>query len=54
MEKQNKVGANDLGWRFHLYHLSWIAVVVSLFFIFDWWIAFIIFGIIGVYFFRNF
>jgi hypothetical protein len=50
MEKQNKVGADDLGWKFHLYHLTWVIGLTSLFFIFNWWIAFLIIGMISVYF----
>lgn len=50
MEKQKQVGADDLGWKFHLYHFIWVSSIISLFFIFDWWIAFLIIGIIGAYF----
>jgi hypothetical protein len=50
MEKQKQVGADDLGWRFHLYHFSWVIGLILLFFIFDWWIAFLILGSLSVYF----
>ena len=50
MEKRNKVGADDLGWKFHLYHSIWTILIISLFFIFEWWMAILIFGIISVYF----
>ncbi len=54
MEKQKQVGADDLGWKFHLYHASWAVAIIALFVFLDWWLAFIIFGILGAYFFRNF
>lgn len=54
MEKQNKVGADDLGWKFHLYHASWVIFVISIFVFFDFWLAFIILAVVGFYCFREF
>lgn len=50
MAKQNKVGANNLGWLFHLYHAVWVIGIVSAFVFLDLWLASIIIAIIGFYF----
>lgn len=54
MAKRNKVGADDLGWKFHLYHFAWVTGIVALFVFLDWWLALIILGIISFFFFREF
>lgn len=51
MAKQNKVGADNLGWLFHIYHILWISGFIALFIFLDWWLALITVGVIGVYFF---
>lgn len=50
MAKQNKVGADDLGIKFHLYHIAWVTGIFSLFIFLDWWLALIIISLIGFYF----
>lgn len=50
MAKQNKAGA-DKEILFHLYHILWVIGLIALFAFLDWWIALIIIGILGVYFF---
>lgn len=50
MAKQNKVGADDLGWQFHAYHVAWVLFITVLFFVFDWWLALLIIGFLGFYF----
>jgi hypothetical protein len=54
MAKRKLVGADDLGWRFHLYHASWVVGITALFVIFDFWIALLIIGVLGAYFVRNY
>lgn len=50
MAKRNKVGADSEVW-FHLYHILWVIGLIAAFAFLDWWLALIIMGIIGVYFF---
>ncbi len=50
MEKQKQAGADKEIW-FHLYHILWVIGLIAMFAFLDWWIALIIFGIVGVYFF---
>lgn len=50
MEKQNKVGADELGWLFHVYHTLWAIGIISAFIFLDLWLASIIVAIIGFYF----
>ena len=50
MAKQNKVGADDLGWKFHLYHVTWVIFITSIFIFFDWYIALLILSLFGFYF----
>jgi predicted CDP-diglyceride synthetase/phosphatidate cytidylyltransferase len=54
MAKRSKIGADDLGWRFHIYHATWVMAIIALFVFLDWWLALIILGLISVYFFREF
>ena len=54
MAKRKQVGADDLGWKFHLYHISWVVGIFSLFVFLDWWLAFIAIFFIAFYFFREF
>lgn len=54
MEKQNKVGADDLGWKFHVYHATWVIGIITLFVFLDWWLALLILSIVSFYFFREF
>ena len=50
MEKQKQVGADDLGIMFHLYHLACATAIIGLFVFLDWWMALIIFSVLGMYF----
>lgn len=50
MAKQNKVGADDLGWKFHLYHILWIISLIAMFAFLDWWLALSIVSLMGFYF----
>ncbi len=54
MAKRKQVGADDLGWKFHLYHISWVVGIFSLFVFLDFWLALLILIIIAFYFFRNY
>ena len=50
MAKQKQVGADDLGWKFHLYHILWVIGVIAMFAFLDWWLALFIVSLIGFYF----
>jgi len=50
MAKRKQVGADNEVW-FHLYHILWVIGLIAMFAFLDWWIALIILGVIGVYFF---
>ena len=54
MEKRKLVGADDLGWRFHAYHVSWIVGLTCLFVFLDLWLALLIVGLLGFYFIKYF
>lgn len=53
MAKQNKAGADTDVW-FHLYHIIWVIGLIAMFAFLDWWVALIIIGIVGVYFFVKY
>jgi hypothetical protein len=53
-EKQRQVGANDLGWTFHLYHATWILGLTSLFFLLDFWLFLLVLFLISIHFVKNF
>lgn len=53
MAKQNKAGADSDVW-FHLYHIIWVIGLIAMFAFLDWWVALIIIGVVGVYFFVKY
>lgn len=50
MAKQKNRGADDLGWKFHLYHILWIIGIIAIFAFLDWWLALFIVSLMGFYF----
>ena len=49
MAERRKVGADDLGWKFHAYHASWAAAIISLFVFLPGWVATLVFCLIGIF-----
>jgi len=49
MVEQRKAGADDLGWKFHIYHATWAAATVCLFALLPFWLAILVFCFIGLF-----